>query len=92
MAQRCPYCHEWIDETIYRSHCAEHARCRAVQEASAVLWGDPGARPPEVGPDDGRSAELAGRAPTLPQPPGLELPSPGGIALSPRALDARTGA
>ena len=74
------------------SHCAEHARCRAVQEASAVLWGSAVSSVPAVGPDDGRSPALAGRTPAGPDSPLAPIAAPSGeLEGFPRSMPPRLG-
>ena len=51
------------------SHCTEHARCRAVQEATTALWGPgPGASASSGAQPEMAPAEVAGRRPTPPTP------------------------
>jgi hypothetical protein len=48
---RCPYCHEWIDDTIYASHCAGHTRLRPDGQQKDYMTLPPEER--EQGPLDG---------------------------------------
>jgi hypothetical protein len=49
--KRCPYCHEWVDDATYWSHCAEHTRLRPDGQQSEYITLPPEER--EQGPLDG---------------------------------------
>lgn len=72
------------------SHCGEHPRCRAVQQASEVLWGSVGTAPTATAP----GADVPGigeRLPVGPSGPAATLSPEGNLELMSRAAPSRAG-